>query len=241
MSKHMPTRLLLVEDNPGDARMIREMLNDQDSYATQLTLVESMSDAERRLSKGDIDIILLDLGLPDAQGLEAVHRAQAAAPRIPLVVLTGLQDESQSGPALRAGAEDYLIKGEIETRGLLRALRYAVERRIMEEELFAERELAEVTLNSIADAVMSSDNLGLVTYMNLTAEDLTGWRLSEAVGRPVADVFRGVDRDSRQATPQPCLGESRTGTDRVPRVELHADRARPTRDRDRRQCLADSR
>ena len=101
MSKQAPTQLLLVEDNAGDARLIREMLNDQDSYTTQLTHVESMGDAERRLAEGGIDIIRLDLGLPDSQGLQAVHRVQAAAPRIPLVVLTGLEDESQSGPALR--------------------------------------------------------------------------------------------------------------------------------------------
>ena len=81
------------------------------------------------------DVILLDLGLPDAQGLGAVRRAHAAAPRIPLVVLTGMDDDSLAAQALQEGAQDYLVKGQIETRGLLRALRYAVERKDMEEAL----------------------------------------------------------------------------------------------------------
>ena len=85
--------LLLVEDNAGDARLLREMLDDQGSHNITLTHVESMSDAETYLAKNPVDIILLDLGLPDAQGLEGVLRARKAAPRVPLVVLTGLDDE----------------------------------------------------------------------------------------------------------------------------------------------------
>jgi CheY-like chemotaxis protein len=86
--------VLLVEDNPGDARLLREMFDEQCSYDTELTHVGSMSEAEKHLAKHAVDIILLDLGLPDAQGLEALRRAHTAEPRIPLVVLTGLDDES---------------------------------------------------------------------------------------------------------------------------------------------------
>ena len=119
-----------------------------------------MGEAEEHLAEHAVDIILLDLGLPDAQGLEAVRRAHAAAPRVPLVVLTGLDDESLAAQALQEGAQDYLIKGQIETRGLLRALRYAIERKIMEEALFVEKERAQVTLNSIGDAVVCTDIAG---------------------------------------------------------------------------------
>lgn len=199
------TRLLLVEDNPGDARLLREMLNEPGSPHTALIHVESMSEAEKHLAEGGIDIILLDLGLPDARGLGAVRRAMAAAPRIPLVVLTGMDDELLAGQALKEGAEDYLIKGQIETRGLLRALRYAIERKFMEEALFVEKERAEVTLNSIGDAVISSDNSGNITYLNLAAEEMTGWPLLEAQGRPMAEVFLGVDAVSREATPNPVM------------------------------------
>jgi signal transduction histidine kinase len=121
--------VLLVEDNLGDARLLREMLNDQGSDDTELTHVASMSEAEKYLAEHSVDIILLDLGLPDAQGLGAVQRARSAAPDVTLVVLTGLDDESLAAQAMQEGAQDYLIKGQIETRALLRALRYAIERK----------------------------------------------------------------------------------------------------------------
>ena len=101
MSNTSITKLLLVEDSPGDARLLREMLNEEDTLNTELTHVQYMSDAERHLAQQTTDIILLDLGLPDAQGLEAVRRARAAAPRVPLVVLTGLDDESLGAQAWR--------------------------------------------------------------------------------------------------------------------------------------------
>jgi len=125
--------LLLVEDNPGDAHLLRVMLDDDDPKATDLTTVSSMLEAEQHLAVADVDVILLDLGLPDAQGLDAVRRARLAAPGVPLVVLTGLDDESLALEALQEGAQDYLIKGQIEARGLLRAVRYAIERKALED------------------------------------------------------------------------------------------------------------
>lgn len=125
--------LLVVEDNPGDAHLLRLMLDEHDPVATQLTTVSSMREAEAHLATSEVDVILLDLGLPDAQGLDAVRRARLAAPGVPLVVLTGLDDESLAAEALQAGAQDYLIKGQIEARSLLRAVRYAIERMALED------------------------------------------------------------------------------------------------------------
>jgi diguanylate cyclase (GGDEF)-like protein/PAS domain S-box-containing protein len=195
--------LLLVEDNPGDARLLREMFSGKGAHNTELTHVECMSEAEKHLANRVVDIILLDLGLPDAQGLEAVRRAHAAAPGVPLVVLTGLDDDSLAGKALQEGAQDYLIKGQIETRGLLRALRYAVERKIIEEALFVEKERAQVTLNSIGDAVICTDIAGNISFLNLVAEKMTGWSSREAVGRAMAEVLHIVDTTSRETIPNP--------------------------------------
>jgi len=196
--------LLLVEDNPGDVRLFREMFNEQGPHNTKMTHVACMSEAEKYLSEQPVDIILLDLGLPDVQGLGAVRRAHAAAPRVPLVVLTGLDDEALAALALQQGAQDYLIKGQIETRGLLRALRYAIERNIMEEALFEEKERAQVTLNSIGDAVGCTDIAGWITFLNLVAEKMTGWPGPEAAGRPLAEVFRILDATSREIAPDPA-------------------------------------
>jgi diguanylate cyclase (GGDEF)-like protein/PAS domain S-box-containing protein len=183
----------LVEDNPGDARLLQEMFDEPGSERIELKNVARMSEAEAHLAGHAVDMILLDLGLPDVQGLAAIRRAHAAAPRIPLVVLTGLDDESLATQSLQEGAQDYLIKGQIESRSLRRSLRYAVERKIMEEALFAEKERALVTLNCIGDAVVCTDVAGNITFLNLVAEKITGWPLREAAGRPMSEVFRILD------------------------------------------------
>jgi diguanylate cyclase (GGDEF)-like protein/PAS domain S-box-containing protein len=213
MSKKPTTRLLLIEDNPGDARLIREMLNEQNSHGTDLTHVQGMREAEENLAESAVDIILLDLGLTDAQGLDAVRRAHAAAPRVPLVVLTGMDDERLASQALQEGAEDYLIKGEIEPRGLIRAIRYAIERKSMEEALFVEKERALVTLNSIGDAVISTDIDGRITFLNVVAQNMTGWSWQEAAGQPMAEVFRILDATTRKAIEDPT--EMAIGRDRI--------------------------
>jgi diguanylate cyclase (GGDEF)-like protein/PAS domain S-box-containing protein len=200
MTKKPIKVLLLVEDNLGDARSLREMLNQRHLTGTEVCHVTTMSDAESHLGSHVVDIIVLDLGLPDAQGLEAIRRTHTAAPRIPLVVLTGLDDESLAAQALQEGAQDYLLKGQIDSRGLLRSLRYSIERKLMEEALFAEKERAQVTLNSIGDAVVCTDISGDITFLNPVAETMTGWPLSEAVGRPMTEVFRTLNSTSTEPT-----------------------------------------
>src|ERR1700733_9933546 len=132
MSATLIKAILLIEDNPGDARLLREMLKDYGTHDAAMTHVDCMSAAEKHLEQHAVDIILLDPGLPDAQGLGAIRRAHAAAPRVPLVVLTASDDESLAEQALQEGAQDYLIKGQIEVRGILRALRFATERKRLE-------------------------------------------------------------------------------------------------------------
>jgi diguanylate cyclase (GGDEF)-like protein/PAS domain S-box-containing protein len=199
--------VLLVEDNPGDARLLREMFDEQGAHGTKVTIAQSMGDAEKYLAEHTVDVVLLDLGLPDAQGLDVVRRAHAAAPRIPLVVLTGLDDETLAARALQEGAQDYLVKSQIDTygttRGLVRALRYSIERKFLEDALFVEKERAEVTLNSIGDAVACTDVLGNLTFLNLVAEKLTGWSWREAAGKPMAAVFRILDTTNREIIPNP--------------------------------------
>jgi len=125
-------KVLLIEDNLGDARLLREMFKEDSSLDIELTCVGFMADAEKHLDAHFVDVVLLDLGLPDAQGLAAIRRVRVAAPGIPLVVLTGMDDEALAAQSLQEGAQDYLIKGQIETRGLMRALRYAGERKRLE-------------------------------------------------------------------------------------------------------------
>src|ERR1700676_1065186 len=194
-------KILVIEDNLGDVRLLREMFNDQETYNVELIHMGSMSEAEKYLANHEVSVILLDLGLPDAQGLEAVRRTHAVAPQVTLVVLTGLDDEVLSAQALQEGAQDYLVKGQIETRRLPRALRYAVERKIMEEALFGEQERAQVTLASIGDGVICTNSAGKITFLNAVAERMTGWSWQEALGLPMPQVFDIKNAHSREVIP----------------------------------------
>lgn len=121
-------RVLLVEDNLADARLIRELLNESGT-AWEVTPVERLCDGITHVNRSGADVILLDLSLPDTQGLETVRRMRAAAPRTALAVLSGQNDEAVALQALREGVEDYLIKGQFDAPLLVRAVRYAIERR----------------------------------------------------------------------------------------------------------------
>src|ERR1700738_1759399 len=127
-------QVLLVEDNAGDARLLREMFSKEKAGSFELTHLLRMSEAVVHLAKGAVDVVLLDLGLPDGHGLDTVRRAHAVAPGVPVIVLTGLDDEALAAAAMAEGAQDYLIKGQIENRALPRALRHAIERHRMQTE-----------------------------------------------------------------------------------------------------------
>jgi len=197
MVERIRTTVLVVEDNPGDARLIRELLSEERTQELTVTDVECLADAERALGRGGIDVVLLDLGLPDAQGVEGIKRVHAIAPGVAIVVLTGLDDEGVAIHALQEGAQDYLVKGQIWTRTLSRALRYAVERKFLRAALFAEKERAQVTLNCIGEAVICTDSSGSITFLNVVAETMTGWTFQEANGRPLAEVFRVLNSKTR--------------------------------------------
>jgi diguanylate cyclase (GGDEF)-like protein/PAS domain S-box-containing protein len=208
MRKRSIKTLLLIEDNAGDARLIREMFKEQSSQTVELKHVESMKDAEEHLASASVDILVLDLGLRDVQGLDAVRRARAAAPGVPIVVLSGLDDESLAIQAVQEGAQDYLIKGQVESRELMRALRYAIERKLIEIALFEEKERAQVTLKCIGDAVISTDIRGNITFLNPAAERMTGWQLTEVTGLPMAEAFRIVNASIRKVAPNEMLKAS---------------------------------
>jgi signal transduction histidine kinase len=132
--KEKALQVLVVEDNAGDALLLRHMFSKERPGSFELTHLLRMSDTVTHLAKGGVDIVLLDMGLPDGHGLDTVRRAHAAAPGVPLIVLTGLDDEELAAEAMKEGAQDYLIKGQIENRALPRALRHAIERHRMQTE-----------------------------------------------------------------------------------------------------------
>jgi two-component system, cell cycle response regulator len=122
------TKILLVEDNPGDARLLQEAFKEIPKMSFQLVLCQTLQQALDNLANDRPDVCLLDLGLPDAQGLQAVQGIHGVRPDLPIVVLTVLNDESVALESLREGAQDYLMKGKIDSSLLWRSLRYAMER-----------------------------------------------------------------------------------------------------------------
>jgi len=127
--------ILLVEDNPGDARLLQEQLRDALAGAYVLAHAASLGEAVAELGRRQFDVMLLDLSLPDTSGLDTVVTADAAAPDLAIVVLTGLNDEEIAVDAVRRGAQDYLVKGQFEATLLIRSLKYAIERKRLNQEL----------------------------------------------------------------------------------------------------------
>jgi|AntAceMinimDraft_9_1070365.scaffolds.fasta_scaffold44207_2 CheY-like chemotaxis protein len=123
-----PIEILLIEDNPGDVRLVREMLAENGTAMFSLEVAEQLQEGLVRLAQGGIDLVLLDLRLPDSCGLDTFIKTHARIPGVPIVVLTALDDETIAVKAVQGGAQDYLIKGRVNSYLLTQALRYALER-----------------------------------------------------------------------------------------------------------------
>jgi sigma-B regulation protein RsbU (phosphoserine phosphatase) len=128
-------RALLIEDNPGDARLIELMLAEADRESFTVRHVDRLEDGLRELGNGGVDVVLSDLSLPDSHGLDTFLRLHGRAPHVPIIVLSGLNDTTVALNAVHQGAQDYLIKGEVDGQLLARAMRYAIERKRMSEQL----------------------------------------------------------------------------------------------------------
>lgn len=159
-----PINVLLVEDNPQDALLVQEALEETASAHFALTHVERLEEAFRRFQQEGFEVVLLDLTLPDSHGLDTLKRFSAHHVHVPIVVLTGLDDDAMGIEALHAGAQDYLIKGEIDAKSLCRSLRYAMERKRLEELLATEKERLNVTLRLEQELLTSQklDSIGVL-------------------------------------------------------------------------------
>jgi signal transduction histidine kinase len=170
-------QVLLVEDNAGDARLLREMFSKETAGSFELTHLTHMRDAEARLRAGGVDIVLLDMGLPDGHGLETLRRARAASPDVVMIVLTGMEDEALAAAAMKEGAQDYLIKGQIENRALPRALRHAIERQRMQREAEllrkTEVELRDQFLSHVSHE-LRSPLTSIYSFTSIIADGLAG-------------------------------------------------------------------
>jgi diguanylate cyclase (GGDEF)-like protein/PAS domain S-box-containing protein len=199
----LPFKALLIGNSPGIANEILAALTVDGRASCDVECVHRLSDGLERLSKGGIAAVFLELSLPDSRGLDTFNRLSTAAPDVPILILGGHADEDLAKLAVGRGAQDYLLSGHLDSHSLTRALRNAIERKAVEDALYVERERAVVTLNSIGDAVLCTDISGNITYLNLVAETMTGWRREEAIGKPLPEVFRIVDAPTYKTARDP--------------------------------------
>ena len=175
--------VLLVEDNPGDARLFLELVRDTGAGRVRLEHVTRLSLALDRLDSGNFDVVLLDLSLPDEQGLATLTRTHAHAPNVPIVVLTGLDDEALAVKAVRAGAQDYLVKGRVDGDLLVRSMRYATERARAVEALERREEHYRSLIENSLDLVSILNFDGTIRYASPSHERILGYPLEDLVGQ----------------------------------------------------------
>jgi PAS domain S-box-containing protein len=188
-----PMTVLLVEDNPEEARLLAEVLAKQAVLSLTVTTADRLAEAQQCLLRSAVEVILLDLDLPDARGLDTLRRMHAAAPELPIVVLTGLADEALAVQAVREGAQDYLVKGRIDRDALVRAIGYAIERsRVEAARRSSERQLRAL-FDGALDAMVIADDEGRCVDANPAACVLFGLPREQLIGRRLADFIAAPD------------------------------------------------
>jgi diguanylate cyclase (GGDEF)-like protein/PAS domain S-box-containing protein len=209
--------LLLIDTSPAHAEAFQEALLNASNGPFRGHWVRTLTQGMERLREKTIWAIFANLCLPDSHGLDTIDKLMQAAPGVPILVIGGVEDECISMDALRRGAKDYLLEGHIDPYSFDRAIRNMEERKTVERVMFIEEDRASVTLGSIGDAVISTDVLGRVTYLNSVAEKMTGWTCEDARGKPFGEIFHIIDGATRTRSQSPVkLAIKTNGTVRLP-------------------------
>lgn len=202
--------VLLVEDNPGDADLVREWLDQEESYLFDLHPVATLQQAQSALREGRYDAVLLDLSLPDSQGIETLNHLRENCERIPILVFSGSSSDEIRLAAYRAGAQDFIPKGDDSGRLLARAILYAVERyRTQMQQHYLERVMA-----ANPDAVLVIDKEDTVQFVNEAAAALLNRDRDELVGQPLDLNLSAGPREEIEigGGREPRIGEVRVAT-----------------------------
>jgi len=208
--------LLLIDSKTDHHNVFRDAIANAIGGPFEGESVKTLAEGVERLKKSGIWAIFVNLSLPDSSGIETFSWLRFAAGGVPILVLAGADERNLALEALERGAKDYLLEGQLDRDSFVRAIRNMAEREAAEEALFVEKERAQVTLNSIGDAVLSTDNEGRVTYLNAVAEKITGWPAAEAAGKPVEEVFVIID----STTGEVCKSPLRTAIEKNKTVGL---------------------
>ncbi len=183
--------ILLIEDNPGDARQVEEFLKDVPGFLFKIERADRLGHGMERIKAGGIDIVLLDLNLPDSMGYDTFQQVHAGYPDLPIVLLTGLEDDELGLRAVRDGAEDYLAKGNLDGNLLARTIRYAMERKQSAIALRKSEQIFKKTFSCLADAVLIIDSQSMqITNCNPAATAILGYTKDELIGTNALHLMR---------------------------------------------------
>jgi diguanylate cyclase (GGDEF)-like protein/PAS domain S-box-containing protein len=208
--------LLLVEREDARGSDTVQALLAQATDVLSSERVSTVAEGLQRLQAQPFHAVLLDLSLAAVRDFSAIEQIRRVSPGVAIMLLAEAADQALARRAVESGATDYVVTTALDTRGLCQLIAMMFERRGLEEQKFVERERAEITLNSIGDAVLTTDTRGNVTYLNAEAEPLTGWTRAEAFARPLTDVFDVTDALTGDSADDP----SRLATEQKRKVRM---------------------
>ena len=184
-----PLQILLVEDNPGDARLFRELLREISSARYVVTEATHLAAARQCLAGGQFDLVLTDLALPDSRDLASLRQLQDAAPLVPVIVLSGMDDEALALAAVRQGAQDYLFKNHLDAHTLKRAIRHAIERHVAEQKLVTSEAFYHSLVEHLPQNIFRKDLSEKFTFANQRFCQLLCRPLEEIIGKTDFDFY----------------------------------------------------
>ena len=205
--------VLLIQCNPADVRLISNALTTTSHNNLKVESVNKVPDALERIGKGGVRSVIMDIEVP--KGFARFEELLSVAPHIPILILGGTETECIARQAVERGAQDYMLKNQLEEFRLKRVVRSMIALKSKEDAAIQQLERADVILSCTGDAVLISDADGFVRHLNEPAELLTGWSCQEAIGRSLGEVFQTIDPISRQAIVDP-LATAAVGKKYVP-------------------------
>ncbi len=197
-SVHERLNVLLIEDNPDEAELVRAMLTESRREALHVEHVTRLKDGLEHLQAEPVDVVLLDFSLPDSSGLASFERAREVAPHVPIVILTNLDDEQMALLAVREGAQDYLVKRQVDNDLLLRSIRYAIERMHAEKALLESQERYALAVNAANDGIWDWDLANGTAYFSPRWKSMLGYGDDE-LGCRIEEWFSRVEPEDAVA------------------------------------------
>jgi two-component system sensor histidine kinase UhpB len=185
--------ILLIEDNPGDALIINEMLKEVYANNFELDHFKRIKDGLEHVNE-HFDIMLLDLNLPDSQGIETFNTMNQHAPEVPIIILTGLLDEDLAINIVSEGAQDYLVKGQIDKQLLSRSIKYSIERKRIEIDLRKSEEKYRLMVEKLESGLFLIDSQNKINYVNSQMADMLGYKMDDLMNQ---NVFNFINRSCR--------------------------------------------